>query len=185
MNPHMLDLAGWSAAVRFTEGDVLGPVGDYGKREGGTTYHLHFNMQVPTRQGWLFVNPYMTLVAAYERLIGGRGQVVATAAPMRRRQMPIVSASIATGARQRGAGNSAQQKARPAVNANKPAGAIAVTEHCATRFIKGHRRRVCWTGVAETSKRGKRPPAVRSVDRRVSRQRRSRTASRERSTRTS
>ena len=26
--------------------------------------------------GWVFINPYMTLVAAYERLIGGRGQVV-------------------------------------------------------------------------------------------------------------
>ena len=30
-------------------------------------------MQVPTKYGWVFVNPYMTLVAAYERLIGGRG----------------------------------------------------------------------------------------------------------------
>src|SRR5262249_51013899 len=34
---------------------------------------LHFDMQVPTRLGWVFVNPYMTLVAAYERLIGARG----------------------------------------------------------------------------------------------------------------
>jgi hypothetical protein len=30
-------------------------------------------MQVPTRYGWVLVTPYMTLVAAYERLIGGRG----------------------------------------------------------------------------------------------------------------
>ena len=28
---------------------------------------------VPTRDGWVRVNPYMTLVASYERLIGARG----------------------------------------------------------------------------------------------------------------
>ena len=33
-------------------------------------------MQVPTRDGWVFVNPYMTLVAAYERLIGARGDEI-------------------------------------------------------------------------------------------------------------
>jgi hypothetical protein len=33
-------------------------------------------MQVPTARGWVFVNPYMTLVAGYERLIGGRGREV-------------------------------------------------------------------------------------------------------------
>jgi hypothetical protein len=58
------------------EGEVLGAVGNYGRAPGGTTYHLHFDAQVPTRDGWVFVNPYMTLVAAYERLIGARGQVV-------------------------------------------------------------------------------------------------------------
>ena len=55
------------------EGEVIGKVGNYFKRERGTTYHLHFDVQVPTRNGWVFVNPYMTLVAAYERLIRGRG----------------------------------------------------------------------------------------------------------------
>jgi hypothetical protein len=30
-------------------------------------------MPVPTKYGWVFVNPYMTLVAACERLIGARG----------------------------------------------------------------------------------------------------------------
>ena len=81
MNPHMLDAAGMVSGRELAAGEVLGPVGDYGKREGGTTYHLHFDMQVPTRQGWVFVNPYMTLVAAYERLIDGRGQVVSDAPP--------------------------------------------------------------------------------------------------------
>ena len=118
MNPHMLDFAGMVSGHEVAEGEVLGPVGDYGKREGGTTYHLHFDMQVLTRQGWVFVNPYMTLVAAYERLIGGRGQVVAAPAlsrpilparPIRRRQMvwwrppsaPSESASTPTRARSR------------------------------------------------------------------------------------
>ena len=33
-------------------------------------------MQVPTRHGWVFVNPYMTLVASYERLLGARGEQI-------------------------------------------------------------------------------------------------------------
>src|SRR5262249_62355129 len=36
---------------------------------------------VPTKYGWVFVNPYMTLVAAYERLIRGRGQEIREQAP--------------------------------------------------------------------------------------------------------
>ena len=58
------------------EGEVIGKVGNFLRRERATTYHLHFDMQVPTRYGWVFVNPYMTLVAAYERLIRGRGQEI-------------------------------------------------------------------------------------------------------------
>ena len=85
MNPQMLDAAGMVSGRAVTEGEVLGKVGDYGSAQGGTTYHLHFDVQVPTRDGWVFVNPYMTLVAAYERLIGGRGQVVRDAMPRRSR----------------------------------------------------------------------------------------------------
>jgi hypothetical protein len=33
-------------------------------------------MQVFTRDGWLWVSPYVTLVSAYERLIRGRGHEV-------------------------------------------------------------------------------------------------------------
>ena len=55
------------------EGEVIGKVGNFCRRERATTYHLHFDLQVPTKYGWVFVNPYMTLVAAYERLIRGRG----------------------------------------------------------------------------------------------------------------
>jgi hypothetical protein len=38
-------------------------------------------MQVPTKAGWVFVNPYMTLVAAYERLIGARGTEIKDSDP--------------------------------------------------------------------------------------------------------
>lgn len=58
------------------EGEVIAQVGNFSRKEGGTSYHLHFDVQVPTSDGWVFVNPYMTLVAAYERLIGGRGEAI-------------------------------------------------------------------------------------------------------------
>ena len=58
---------------RVHEGEVIGQVSNFSIREAGTSYHVHFDIQVPTRHGWVFVNPYMTLVAAYERLIGERG----------------------------------------------------------------------------------------------------------------
>jgi hypothetical protein len=33
-------------------------------------------VQVFTPDGWLWVNPYTTLISAYEHLIGGRGREV-------------------------------------------------------------------------------------------------------------
>jgi hypothetical protein len=42
----------------------------------GTSRHLHFDVQVFTRDGWLWVNPYVTLVTAYERLLRGRGREI-------------------------------------------------------------------------------------------------------------
>ena len=53
-------------------------VSNYLDRPNGTSYHLHFDIQVFTRDGWLWVNPYTTLVAAYERLIRGRGREIGT-----------------------------------------------------------------------------------------------------------
>ena len=73
MNPHLLDAAGILSGKMVREGEVIGKVGNFNGHEHGTTYHLHFDMQVPTRIGWLFVNPYMTLVPSYEHLIGARG----------------------------------------------------------------------------------------------------------------
>ena len=77
MLPRKMDEDSLLSGRRVHEGEVIAQVGNFSKREGGTSYHLHFDVQVPTRDGWVFVNPYMTLVAAYERLIGGRGEEIA------------------------------------------------------------------------------------------------------------
>jgi hypothetical protein len=76
ISPKQLDAAGMVSGRLMHEGDVIGKVGNFYRREGGTFSHLHFDTQVPTRYGWVFVNPYMTLVAAYERLIRGRGHEI-------------------------------------------------------------------------------------------------------------
>ena len=93
MQPKQFDADGMVSGRLVREGEVIGKVGNFFKRERATTYHLHFDVQVPTKYGWVFVNPYMTLVAAYERLIRGRGQEisdeVATAAAGGHAQPPL------------------------------------------------------------------------------------------------
>jgi hypothetical protein len=74
MLPKQFNADGMVSGRLVHEGEVIGKVGNFFRRERATTYHLHFDMQVPTKYGWMFVNPYMTLVAGYERLIRGRGQ---------------------------------------------------------------------------------------------------------------
>ena len=59
--------------IAAREGEIIGKVGNFLGGATATTYHLHFDLQVPTKYGWVFVNPYMTLVASYERLIEARG----------------------------------------------------------------------------------------------------------------
>jgi hypothetical protein len=76
MLPRQFDAEGMVSGRAVREGEVIGKVGNFFKRERATTYHLHFDLQVPTRYGWVFVNPYMTLVASYERLIQARGQEI-------------------------------------------------------------------------------------------------------------
>lgn len=76
MNPNKMDADGMLSGRKLREGEWVGKVGNYNRKENGTTYHLHFEEQVPTRDGWVRVNPYMTLVSAYERLIGARGAEV-------------------------------------------------------------------------------------------------------------
>jgi hypothetical protein len=74
MNPARLDSDGVLHGRRMAEGERIGVVSNYQDHPGGTTSHLHFDVQVFTHDGWLWVNPYVTLISAYERLIGGRGR---------------------------------------------------------------------------------------------------------------
>ena len=169
MNPQMLDAAGMVSGREVAEGEVLGAVGNYGRAPGGTTYHLHFDAQVPTRDGWVFVNPYMTLVAAYERLIGARGQVVndamfaTAAAPVAADgQAPVVVVGPRADAKQ-SIDDSMKIESEPAREHE-----AAAAEHCTTVVHRGHRRHICRSDVAETRERQRH--TVRSGGRRISRQ---------------
>ena len=73
MNPKFLDRDGWFSGRQVSEGEIIGKVATWGSFENGTSYHVHFNIQVFTKTGWVWVNPYMTLVLAYEKMIGARG----------------------------------------------------------------------------------------------------------------
>jgi hypothetical protein len=172
MNPQMLDAAGMVSGREVAEGEVLGAVGNYGREAGGTTYHLHFDAQVPTRDGWVFVNPYMTLVAAYERLIGARGQVVNDA---------IFAPPPAAADDQAAKSSTADATVGPHIDTKQsiddspkiegePARdrKTAAAEHCTTYLYRGHRRRLCRSDAAET--RARERHAVRSGGRRISRQ---------------
>ncbi|HEX7791684.1 MAG TPA: M23 family peptidase [Afipia sp.] len=74
LNPVRLDADGAVHGRRVIEGEKIGLLSNFQNHPGGTTSHLHFDLQVFTRDGWLWVNPYATLISAYERLIGGRGR---------------------------------------------------------------------------------------------------------------
>jgi hypothetical protein len=76
MNPMRMDADGILNGRYVGEGEKIGVVSNYLDHPNGTSRHLHFDVQVFTRDGWLWVNPYVTLVAAYERLIHGRGRQI-------------------------------------------------------------------------------------------------------------
>jgi hypothetical protein len=76
MNPADLDAAGVLNGRSLREGEKIGVVSNYLDHPNGTTRHLHFDVQVFTRDGWVWVNPYVTLISAYERLIRGRGREI-------------------------------------------------------------------------------------------------------------
>lgn len=76
MNPRLLDESSFFSGRPVLRGQIIGKVGNFAGREAGTSYHLHFDMQVPTEDGWVWVNPYATLVSSYEKLIGGRGNEI-------------------------------------------------------------------------------------------------------------
>jgi hypothetical protein len=76
MNPNDMDADGILNGRHVEEGEKIGVVSNYLDHPNGTSRHLHFDVQVFTRDGWLWVNPYTTLISAYERLIRGRGQEI-------------------------------------------------------------------------------------------------------------
>jgi hypothetical protein len=177
MDAQMLDAAGMVSGREVAEGEVLGAVGNYGREAGGTTYHLHFDAQVPTRDGWVFVNPYMTLVAAYERLIGARGQVVDDAmfapppAPVAADgQAPAADAIVGPRADAKQSIDDSLKIESEPKNELKGEGErkTAAAERCTTVVHRGHRRHICRSHAAGNSAR--KGHAVRSAGRRVSRQ---------------
>ena len=73
MSPSAMDADGILNGRHVAEGEKIGVVSNFLDHPNGTSRHLHFDVQVFTRDGWIWVNPYVTLVSAYERLIRGRG----------------------------------------------------------------------------------------------------------------
>jgi hypothetical protein len=76
MNPAAMDADGILNGRHVVEGERIGVVSNYLDHPNGTSRHLHFDVQVFTRDGWIWVNPYVTLISAYERLIRGRGHEI-------------------------------------------------------------------------------------------------------------
>jgi len=76
MNPAALDASGVLNGRSVDEGEKIGVVSNYLDHPNGTSLHLHFDVQVFTRDGWIWVNPYVTLISAYERLLRGRGREI-------------------------------------------------------------------------------------------------------------
>jgi len=81
MNPAAMDADGILNGRQVEEGEKIGVVSNYLDHPNGTSRHLHFDVQVFTRDGWLWVNPYVTLISAYERMIRGRGREIGPQIP--------------------------------------------------------------------------------------------------------
>ena len=75
MRPKMLDADRVLSGRTVKAGEMIGQVGNYSGHENGTSYRACISTSRcrPARGSWIYVSPYMTLVSAYERLIGGRG----------------------------------------------------------------------------------------------------------------
>ncbi len=82
MNPAALDADGILNGRTVQEGERIGVVSNYLDHPNGTSRHLHFDVQVFTRDGWIWVNPYVTLISSYERLIRGRGREIGPRMPV-------------------------------------------------------------------------------------------------------
>ncbi|MBR0780054.1 M23 family peptidase [Bradyrhizobium iriomotense] len=76
MNPQTMNADGLLNGRIVAEGEKIGVVSNYLDHPAGTSMHLHFDVQVFTRDGWIWVSPYVTLISAYERLIRARGREI-------------------------------------------------------------------------------------------------------------
>lgn len=76
MNPQAMNADGLLNGRIVTEGEKIGVISNYLDHPAGTSMHLHFDVQLFTRDGWIWVSPYVTLVSAYERLIRARGREI-------------------------------------------------------------------------------------------------------------
>ncbi|WP_257164545.1 M23 family peptidase [Bradyrhizobium sp. SRS-191] len=94
MNPAAMDKDGLLNGRSLREGEPIGVVSNYLDHPNGTTRHVHFDIQLFTRDGWIWVNPYMTLIAAYERLIGGRGREIDAGPEMAASPSPVTTGTI-------------------------------------------------------------------------------------------
>ena len=65
MNPSAMDGGGILNGRRVAEGEKIGVVSNYLDFPNGTSYHLRFEVQVFTCDGWIRVNPYATLIGSY------------------------------------------------------------------------------------------------------------------------
>jgi murein DD-endopeptidase MepM/ murein hydrolase activator NlpD len=96
MNPAALDADGVLNGRSVDEGEKIGVVSNYLDHPNGTSRHLHFDVQIFTRDGWIWVNPYVTLISAYERLTRARGREIGpeiAAAPAVAHALPEDAAS--------------------------------------------------------------------------------------------
>ena len=82
MEPRQMDADGVLFGRRVSEGERIGAVSNYQDHIAGTSTHLHFDIQLFTRDGWIWVNPYATLIASYEHLLGARGKPYSSEPPL-------------------------------------------------------------------------------------------------------
>lgn len=75
MDPTSLAERRTSAGKTVKAGDVLGTLSNFFNGGPNTTHHLHLDLSLRSGENWRYVNPYMTLVRAYERVWGPGVQV--------------------------------------------------------------------------------------------------------------
>jgi len=164
MHPKLLDVEGILSGRRVEAGEVIGQIGNYSQRENGTSYHLHFDIQVPTRAGWVFVNPYMTLVAAYERLIGGRGEEIREEAsiPPALSDAAPARMSLTLAAIRQAILAPAERQARPPQTRRHPRPRVAAASQCGAKLARKRHWTKCEVAEARVTRKARAAEEARS-----------------------